>query len=481
MDWEKFAIKTFYPTIEKVECFDDFVDNIFETDNCTKVKGDHGEYFCKLFFETQLIYDVKHYWALSEVPENILKKLNLESEDYGIDGVVENNDGTYSSVQVKFRANKNIIIPWGEMATFEGLTFGGSTTGFKTGIFITNCCDVCDKLKNTNYQNITYDVLKKSCDKTFWDICRQKIKNKPTKKIEPKYPHKYQEKILSKMMLYFKHKCNGKLFMPCGTGKTLMAYWFWLISNFCNVFIVVPSSAYETWKIENKTRNVDCDYLFIASDVDVNDPTIQQKNICPYTITTNKNVIKKFLSNISSKKIVIVTYQSSLLLIECCKELNFEFDLGVFDEAHRTVGIRGSEFTKLATSKKICFNKLFMTATEKNKKCHKIMKDNDIVSMDDETIYGETICSYSTRKAISNGQLCNYIVIGAFANNDTVREIKNKYVICDKSIVTIHQLSIVYMIIDAIKNQGSTHILLFSNRNKYAKQLCELIKKIIFS
>ena len=37
-------------------------------------------------------------------------------------------------------------------------------------------------------------------------------------------------------------------------------------------------------------------------------------------------------------KIIITTYHSSEILLNVCNKINYKFDFGVFDEAHRTVG-----------------------------------------------------------------------------------------------------------------------------------------------
>ena len=98
-------------------------------------------------------------------------------------------------------------------------------------------------------------------------------------------------------------------------------------------------------------------------------------------------MISSFLKQNSEKiKIIITTYQSGKKVIDAVNQANIIFDIGIFDEAHKTVGAKNKPFAQLLYDENIKIKKrLFMTATER------VFKgDSDsIVSMDDEKYTGK--------------------------------------------------------------------------------------------
>ena len=75
------------------------------------------------------------------------------------------------------------------------------------------------------------------------------------------------------------------------------------------------------------------------------------------------------------------------MLAKAAKKANRSFDLGIMDEAHKTVGRKDKMFAHLLHEKNIKIKKrLFMTATERQF----IGSSDEIASMDDPDIYGET-------------------------------------------------------------------------------------------
>ena len=78
-------------------------------------------------------------------------------------------------------------------------------------------------------------------------------------------------------------------------------------------------------------------------------------------------------------------------------ECGFTFDLGIFDEAHKTVGSRKKQFSQLLFENNVRIRKrLFMTATERLYSG----RSDEIISMDDERLYGPTFHMLSFKAAI---------------------------------------------------------------------------------
>ena len=112
-----------------------------------KIKGDILETFCQLYFETiQTKKDEQFYvntWLLDEIPDQVREHLELSKRDLGIDLILEDLNGDYYAVQVKYRQHpkyksKNVI-GWKQLSTFYALVNRtGGADGYKKHIIFTN-------------------------------------------------------------------------------------------------------------------------------------------------------------------------------------------------------------------------------------------------------------------------------------------------------------------------------------------------------
>jgi len=176
---------------------------------------------------------------------------------------------------------------------------------------------------------------------------------------------------------------RGRLTLSCGSGKTEMIKY--ASSLFSKVLIIVPS------------------LTLLEQTIDYFKPY----NLINFSSTGTEDINLMILKK---KYAIITTYQSAPKLTE------IEFDIIIFDEAHRTTGVCEKHYAKMlnASSKK----KLFLTATEK---IYDIDEDDEakvLYSMDDEEMYGKTIYQYPLRKAIMDGYLTDYRIIINVSNPD---------------------------------------------------------------
>lgn len=474
--------KLFLSIIDNVSEYDEFDRKLKKLDN--EDKGHLFELFYKMYFTLIPSYETfyKHVYLYQEIPIKIKNKLKLPNKDKGIDGLVITHNNEYFVVQVKYRSNKKPIA-FGELATFPALAFGSKCRNIDGGILFTNCYDVCDELNDERYNNITYTCFSK-CNDDFWNAVREYLKHDTIIKYQLMKPLPHQNKILPIIEQYYKENNYGRLYLPCGTGKTFLGYWISIHVLNCNkIFIVVPSlyllsETYELWV--KQLCDTSFKYLLIGSDIDK-----KEGMNCEYKLTTNECDIKEYLENVNDKIVVITTYQSSKLLKDVCKEINFTFDMGIFDEAHRTTGNNDKMFTNLLSYKKISTKRLFMTATEKiyNYQISKLTKEQqeNIYSMDNENVYGKVIYNYSTCKAIDDGQLVDYKVVAPFMSSDNYYELleNNSYITIDDSTCDIKILALSVMIIKTMKDLNIKHMLIFSNKNEKAKKIMETIETLL--
>lgn len=128
-----------------------------------KYKGDLFEDFCYLYLKARYSY----VWLLKDVPEDILTKLRLRKQDFGIDIICMDKASRYYAVQCKFRKmrrDKNWI-PWKELATFYALASrtGPEAVGYHKHIVMTNVLCVRHISKKTKQD---YSI----CRKTFMNL-----------------------------------------------------------------------------------------------------------------------------------------------------------------------------------------------------------------------------------------------------------------------------------------------------------------------
>jgi hypothetical protein len=97
---------------------------------CTKSKGDYFEHLALLYF--QHVYGAQQVWLLADLPDELRTRLGLNSNDVGIDIIVQEPDSgddkstKYSAVQCKYRhqkpnARRKMSVTWKQLSTFYGL------------------------------------------------------------------------------------------------------------------------------------------------------------------------------------------------------------------------------------------------------------------------------------------------------------------------------------------------------------------------
>ena len=414
--------------ISSINSWNDFK-NVLETK--TKLeKGKAFEELTKYYLEYNPIYKtkLKTVWLQNEVPSSVLKKLNLPSNDQGIDLIAETIEGNYWAIQCKYLQDEDQRLSHRAISTFVSLS-----TGIAENITYCLVCTTVDEYAKIyeGKENIGFcnsDEWRK-LDKTFFDWVRNKLSGKEKKLIAYK-PKPHQVKALKEATNYFiKEKNNrGKLVFPCGAGKSLTGYWITRELKSKSIIVAVPSlslvkQTLEVYLRESVANNDTIAWLCVCSDEGIgkNDDVVIHTNEIGVPCVTNKTVIAKWLSDNSKKKtIIFTTYQSGKTIAEACKIANHSFDLGIMDEAHKTVGQQDKLFSHLLFEKNIKIQKrIFMTATERRY----AGSSDEVLSMDDINVYGETFTQMSFKEAIDIGILSDYKIITLFISNSEVRKL----------------------------------------------------------
>jgi superfamily II DNA or RNA helicase len=383
-----------------------------------KEKGNAFEQLTKFYFQ----FDPAHrtyyddIWLFSEVPSKHLEKLGLPSQDLGIDLIARIGD-EYHAIQCKYHTDKTTAVTFKEVATFLSLFESKSQI---TKGYICSSADLTsknlDKVRSEHISLVLSDTWN-NLSGEFFESVKSELLNKKVK-LRPFKPKAHQVKAIAEAKKHFLDEQNnrGKLIFPCGAGKSLTGFWMTQELGAKSIVVAVPSLSLVKQTLDVYLREIvahgqKIKWLCICSDEGIgkgDDIAIRTENIGVPCVTDPQYIENWLTANRTEAKIIFTTYQSGRIIADVAKKLKFTFDLGIFDEAHKTVGSDKKLFSHLLFEENISIHKrIFMTATER---FYAGSKD-DIISMENEDIYGETFTQMSFKEAIDTGLLTDYKVI----------------------------------------------------------------------
>lgn len=390
----------------------------------TLERGDAFEVFTGLYLSVCGIPSPSaiHY---KPFPASIANALGiLETEDTGIDSVIESAQGR-TAVQAKFRTDRT---PLGltELASFLAVSEQAQTR-----VVISNARSVSRKTgARSNFATILADSLD-ALSPAHFDRMRSLLTDRPPSVRAVPRGYQLEAAVQTRMVL---EDCGlAQVIMACGTGKTVIQILLAKEMQPVRLLVLVPSLALirqqlAQWKLSGELdlRNV----LIVCSDqdsgkglVDDEDTLLVSKDEVGAPVSTKPEDICAFLSKCarnSTPLAVFCTYASSAVLARGLPS-NFRFQLGVFDEAHRTAGMaRGAYATALTDAGIPLDCRAFFTATPRVFPCDGA--DAEVVcSMDNANLYGPPAYEMSFRKAAESGIICHYKIVVAVVTNADAR------------------------------------------------------------
>ena len=186
-------------------------------------------------------------------------------------------------------------------------------------------------------------------------------------------------------------------------------------------------------------------------------------------------MVRQFLEcGTADIKVVFSTYHSSPVVGDGARGLP-PFDLGIFDEAHKTIGLAGSAFGYALSDDNIKIRKqLFLTATPRHIDIRHRDKEGDfrIYSMDDETIYGPRAHTLSFGTAAQKGIICRYKVIISLIDKEMVDDFtrKNGITLVERDEISARWMANVIAVQQAIKKVDAKKIISFHSRIRLADE-----------
>ena len=448
--------------------------------NQDKLAGDIFEYLSKLYFQTVPHYKskLKDVFLLHEIPVDLKTKLNIPERDEGIDLILVTNDEEYWAVQCKYRSNSDDTLTIkGDLATFNNLAFTHCNN-----ISHAIVCSTVNKppKKLDLIKSIGFELIESWQSLDHNDLYSE-IKTKilgakiDTPKLRPK-PH--QLEAIDKTLKYLENENRGKIIMPCGSGKSLTSLWIAKELKSKAVLIAVPSLALlsqtlKVWTREFSRNNIKFEWLCVCSDKSIeknNDDFTDSTSDLGFKVTTNPDEVKKFVDIKNSKiKLLFTTYQSGEVTAIGAKD--FKFDLGILDEAHKTVGSKENTKAHLLSDENIHISKrIFMTATERVFRAN----DGEFFTMDDKSVYGQLIYDLNFKDAIAIKPpiISDYKIVTFNVTNSEIEEItrSNKFLKIREVIkdITARELATCIGLRKAIKEYNLKNVISFHRTIKRA-------------
>ncbi len=442
--------------------------------------GDAFEVFAEAYLATQKINEAREVWPFEALPLDQRKLLALDTgRDMGVDGTYQTHDGELRAYQVKFRSRRPALT-WEELSTFMGLTDQVSQR-----VLFTNCEALPSLMRDrSGFIAIRGSDLDRLTPEDFAAM-RQWLESGQVK-LPRKTPKPHQHEALDAIAAELKDNDRATVVMACGTGKSLVALWAAERHKCHTLLVLVPSLALvrqllHEWLRETSWENLT--FLCVCSDPTVatsTDDLIVHQADLDFPVTTESTSVRKFLTKQhDGVKVVFSTYQSAHVVAEGMPPSTLlrtgvgadgekqPFDLGIFDEAHKTASRSGTQFSFALEDHNLPVRKrLFFTATPRHYDIRKKDKEGDtelVYSMDRPEVYGRVAHTLSFAKAARDKIICDYKVVISVVTSGMVNDhmLKHGEVIVAGDVVKARQVALQIALQKAVEKYGVSRIFTF--------------------
>lgn len=443
-------------------------------------RGDAFEVFAEAYLATQRKHNAVEVWPESELPIDIKKRHGLNTpRDMGVDGAFRTRSGEIIAYQVKFRGGRKAL-RWGD----ELSTFMGQTDRVSGRLLFANSDSVPPVMEERkDFISVLGFHLDDLVPEEF-DVIDTWLQHRKVERKLPK-PRPHQRDAIDGIVSALKDHSRTTALMACGTGKTLVGLWAAEEQGAKNILVLVPSLALVSqtlheWCKHTRWESFSC--LCVCSDASVtrrkrDDQWLVRQADLDFKVTTNAKDVAEFLKGPEDQKIIFSTYQSSQVVGTAIPK-GFKFDLGLFDEAHKTAGRQGTNFSFALSDNNIAIEKrVFMTATPRHYNVAKRDKEGDaklVYSMDTED-YGVRGYTLPFSVAADKGIICHYKVILSIVTDEMVDAEQRRLgqVVVDGEAITAQQVANQVSLRKAVEEYGVGRIFTFHRNIKSAKSFVE--------
>ena len=207
-------------------------------------------------------------------------------------------------------------------------------------------------------------------------------------------PRPHQRHAIKAAKAHFSTANRGRMIMPCGTGKSLTAFWIAQALDAKSIVVAVPSLALIRQSLLDWTREYLAhgevpQWLVVCSDESTakldRDEFVGDTYDLGIPTTTKRGTLSHSCGNARAAGSYSRRTRAATRWRGRAGGRD-QFDLAILDEAHKTVGVKSKAFATLLSDDNIAVRRrLFMTATERVLRG----ESDDVFSMDDEAVYGK--------------------------------------------------------------------------------------------
>lgn len=299
-------------------------------------------------------------------------------------------------------------------------------------------------------------------------------------------PRKHQSKAVEAIVQELAIADRATVVMACGTGKTAVGLWASeaVMPSNGSLLLLYPrlsliQQALPTW-MGNQTWGAGFRAIAVCSDASVAEGPEGEVDILPgdlpVPVTTDPVEIAAFLSAPGGPRAIFATYQSAWAVGAAARAVGMAFDLGTFDEAHRTAGRRGSPFTAALDDEGVPIRKrLFMTATPKVTRRQR--RGGGLatwLSMDDQSTYGRTCHRLSLREAVNEKIICGYkILVSTVTAEELGAQPGDVTVEIDGRRVAIEEAASRVALARAVERTGASKVFTFHSEVARSREFAE--------
>ncbi len=431
-------------------------------------RGAAFEVFAEAYLATMRKHDAANVWPLSSVPSQVLQTLGLAAQDYGVDGVFKTLLGHFNAYQVKFRTNRPALT-WRELSTFMGLA---DSPHIRSRVLVTNCDELPAVL---NERQGFFCIRGSDLDRMEPDDFRaiEAWLADSTFIVPRKQPQPHQVEGLDALLPALETHDRVSAIMACGSGKTLLALWVAERRQAARILVLVPSLALlrqilHEWLRETSLPSLA--YLCVCSDPTVTDGldsiSTSQSDL-DFQVSTDVQSVRDFLNvGFTGSRVIFSTYQSAQVVGAALKP-GETFDLGVFDEAHKTAGREGRNFAFALEDANLPIRKrLFLTATPRHYNPHQRDREGEaklVFSMDRPEVYGPQAFRLTFAEAARRGIICGYkVIISVITSEMVTNELLSRGdVLVNGDPVRARQVANQIALRDAVEKYGANKVFTF--------------------
>jgi superfamily II DNA or RNA helicase len=298
--------------------------------------------------------------------------------------------------------------------------------------------------------------------------------------VPKKQPRDHQIEALAALVPVLREQDRVSAIMACGTGKTLVA--LWVVERFQakQIIVLLPSLALLRQTLHEWLRETSLPklaYLCVCSDPTVTegvDALSTQQSDLDFEVSTDPDNVRDFLDTpFLGTKVVFSTYQSASVVGQVMQPGEM-FDLGIFDEAHKTAGREGRNYGFALDDSNVPIRKrLFVTATPRHYNPHKRDEEGEaqvIFSMDNPVVYGRQAVRLTFGEAARRNIICNYkVVVSVITSEMVTNELLNHGdVIVNGDAIRARQVANQIALRDAVEKYGVSKIFTFHKTVKSA-------------